>query len=149
MCGGLFPKMSSNGISIHRVRWSPGVPSSNARYPAWIRSLVSNVVIMASMGISFSVLSHVVTDPICGCLDRIALCSPCSRSILVSFPVLTSSLASMPIIKCSPSSIHCFTAVRRSSISASLGVRVSSMVLSLRVCCLFTERAPFDVPIGL
>jgi len=114
-----------------------------------MRSLVSNVVIMASMGRSFSVLSHVVTDPMCGCLDTIALCRPFSRSILVSFPVLTSSLASMPIIRCSPSSIHCFTAFRRSSMSASLGVRASSMVRSRRVCCLFTESAPCDVPMGL
>jgi len=141
--------MSLNGISIHRVRWSPGVPSSNARYPAWMRLLVSNVVIMVSMGKSFSVLLHVVTDPMCGCLDRIALCRPYSRSILVSFPVLTSLVASMLIIRCSPSSIHCFTAFRRSSMSVSLGVRVSSMVLSRRVCCLFTESAPCDTPMGL
>ena len=66
MCGGLFPKMSSNGVSIHSVQWSSGVPSSKARYPALMLLLASNIVIVASIGTSFSVRSKVVIELMCG-----------------------------------------------------------------------------------
>jgi len=62
VCGGLFPKISLNGVSIHSVRWSPGVPSSNARYPACILSLVSSVVMIASSDASHYQLGAVVSQ---------------------------------------------------------------------------------------
>ena len=97
MCGCLLPKMREYGISAQMVRWSPGRPSPNARYPHQIALLSGKVVMMASMGVSLSLRSKVGTLLSFGCLVWIMLCSPHSLSMDVSSPLRTSSLASRPI----------------------------------------------------